>query len=64
MIFFLDLKNIYYAKSIKVLFTLVNNAANFQPPVFVVEYAELSLSDIGKQKVAQVTIEFMAASIL
>ena len=51
---FLELKNIHYAKSIKILHTLTTGASHILPPVIVVEYDELSASDIGKGTLVEV----------
>ncbi len=50
----LDLTNIHYAKSITILNNLVNGATYIQPPVIVIEYDELSTSDIGKGTIVEV----------
>ncbi|CAF4483081.1 unnamed protein product, partial [Rotaria sp. Silwood2] len=52
-----DLRNIHYAKSIKVLNTLTNGGAYMQPPVIVIEYNELTSSDIGKETLVEITFE-------
>jgi len=55
----LALKNIHYAKSIKILNTLTNGASYIQPPVIVIEYGELSLSNIGRGSVVEVRSTFL-----
>jgi len=52
--FFIEPGNIHYATSIKILNTLTSSGTYIQPPVIVVDYAELSLSDIGKGTLIQV----------
>ena len=55
MIFFLlELKNVHYAKSIKLFTRLVGGASYIQPPVIIVEYDELSQTDISQDKVVTV----------
>jgi hypothetical protein len=49
-----DLKSIHYAQSITVLNTLTSGTNYIQPPVIVIEYGELSLSDIGKGTIVEV----------
>ncbi|CAF2430595.1 unnamed protein product [Rotaria sp. Silwood2] len=49
-----ELQNIHYAKSIKIRTTLTNGAAYIQPPLIIVEYDELTSSDIGKGTLVQV----------
>ena len=51
----LELKNVHYAKSIKILHTLTTGASSILPPVIVVEYDELSASDIGKGTLIEVS---------
>jgi hypothetical protein len=51
------LRSIHYAKSIKILNTLTTGASYIQPPVVVIEYDELSLSDLGKGTLVEVIIE-------
>jgi hypothetical protein len=53
------LKNIHYAKSIQILNTLVNGSTYIQPPVIVIEYDEISLSDIGKGTLVEVRIKIL-----
>ncbi|CAF1347685.1 unnamed protein product [Rotaria magnacalcarata] len=52
-----ELTNIHYAKSITILNTLSNGGAYFQPPVIVIQYEALSLTDIGKGTIVEVTFE-------
>ena len=54
---FLELRYIHYAKSIKILNTLTTGGAYIQPPVVVVEYDELSVSDVGGGNLLQVRKE-------
>ena len=54
---FLELKNIHYARSIKILFRLVGGTTYIQPPVIIINYDELSSSDLGKNGVVQVKFE-------
>lgn len=51
---YLVLQAIHYAKSIKIITTLTSGVSYLQPPVIVVEYAEISSSDIGKNGVIEV----------
>ncbi|CAF1576458.1 unnamed protein product, partial [Adineta ricciae] len=53
-----ELRNIHYAKSIRLLNTLTSDTNYIQPPVIVVEYGELSISDLGKNAVVQARITF------
>jgi hypothetical protein len=53
----LELSNIHYAKSITILNTLTDGVTYIQPPVIVIEYDELSTSDIGKGTIVEVRIE-------
>ncbi|CAF3770661.1 unnamed protein product [Rotaria sp. Silwood1] len=57
MIIPLELRNIHYAKTIKILNILSNGGAYMQPPVIVIEYDELTLSDIGKGTLVEITFE-------
>lgn len=57
----LDSRNVYYAKSIKILYTLSPGGAYLQPPVFVIEYKELVLTDISKGTIAEVRILFISS---
>ncbi|UJR08253.1 hypothetical protein I4U23_012526 [Adineta vaga] len=52
-----ELRNIHYAKSIKILNTLTSDTAYIQPPVIVIEYGEISISDIGKNTLVEVAFE-------
>ncbi len=54
----LVLNYIHYAKSITILNTLTDGATYIQPPVIVIEYDELSLSDIGKGTLVEVRRKF------
>lgn len=47
----------HYAKSIKILNTLTSGVSYIQPPVIVIEYGELTLTDIGKGTLVDVTFE-------
>ncbi|CAF3346369.1 unnamed protein product [Rotaria socialis] len=49
------LVNINYATTIKILTTLTSGEAYIQPPVIIVGYSQLSLSDIGKGTIVQVS---------
>lgn len=53
----LVLRSVHYVKSIQVLNTLTGGTSYILPPVIVVEYAELSSSDIGQGTVVQVREE-------
>ncbi len=59
----LGLKNIHYASSIKILNTLTSDTTYIQPPVIVIQYAELSISDIGKGTIVQVRIKILYVRI-
>ncbi|CAF3900474.1 unnamed protein product [Rotaria sordida] len=52
-----ELRNIHYAKSIRILTTLTSGETYIQPPVIIVEYNELSSNDIGRGILVQVTFE-------
>ena len=53
----LELRNIHYAKSIQILYTLTDGTTYIQPPVIVIEYDDLSTSDIGKGTTVEVRLE-------
>ena len=53
---FLELRNIHYAKSIRILNTLTSDTNYILPPVIVIEYGELTVSDLGKNAVVQVRV--------
>ena len=57
------LKTIRYVKSIQVLNTLTGGTSYILPPVIVVEYAELTSSDIGQGTVVQVREEKNASKM-
>lgn len=50
----LELSSIHYAKSITIMYTLTSGVTYIQPPVIVIEYDELTTSDIGKGTVVDV----------
>ncbi|CAF1345544.1 unnamed protein product [Adineta steineri] len=52
-----ELNNIHYAKSIKIVNTLTNSAANIQPPLIIIEYGELAISDTEKGSLVEITFE-------
>ncbi|CAF1123716.1 unnamed protein product [Rotaria magnacalcarata] len=52
-----ELININYATTIKILTTLTSGASYIQPPVIIVGYSELALTDIGKGTIVQVSFE-------
>ena len=53
-IFVLELKNVHYAKSIKFLTRLVGGTSYIQPPILIIDYDELSQSDLNQEKVVSV----------
>lgn len=53
----LELTNVHYAKSIKILNTLSPGGLYIQPPVIVVEYDELSTSDLNQDMIVDVSRE-------
>lgn len=63
-LFDLELKNIHYAKSIKIVTTLTADTSYILPPVLQIEYAELSSSDISTGKLVQVSRFFSRFSKL
>ncbi|CAF1194078.1 unnamed protein product [Rotaria sordida] len=52
-----ELRSIHYAKSIRILNTLTNDGAYIQPPVIIIEYNEITLSDIAKGTLVEITFE-------
>lgn len=52
--FVLELKNVHYAKSIKFLTRLVGGTSYIQPPVLIINYDELSQSDLNQEKIVLV----------
>ena len=60
MSFIIELRNVHYARSIRILNTLADDVSYIQPPVIVVEYAELTLSDIGESRIVEVSSEFIS----
>ncbi|CAF3358734.1 unnamed protein product [Rotaria socialis] len=52
-----ELRNVHYAQSITILNTLSNGGAYFQPPVIVIQYEELSLTNIGTGTIVDVKFE-------
>jgi hypothetical protein len=54
LIFIIVLSSIHYAKSITIYNTLTSGTTYIQPPLIVIEYGELSTSDIGKGTIVQV----------
>ncbi|CAF4828802.1 unnamed protein product [Rotaria sp. Silwood1] len=52
-----ELRSIHYAKSIKIMTTLTSGEAYIQPPVIIIQYDELTSTDIGKGNFVQVTFE-------
>lgn len=52
--FVLVLRNIHYAKSIRILNTLTDGTNYIRPPVIFIEYGELSLTNIGKEMIVDV----------
>lgn len=51
------LNNVHYAKTIRISHRLVSGVSYIQPPVVIIEYEELSLSQIGRNGLVRLDFE-------
>ena len=53
----LELKSIHYVKSMKIFTRLTSGTSYIQPPVIIIEYAELTQSDLGQGSTVQINFQ-------